>query len=224
MLGGDDGRMRAALVGRGAGNDALHPGHLGGDDRHVRGGHHRIAPAGHVAANRVYRDVLMAEYHAGQRLDFDIDHALALLLREIAHLGLGKLDVLEVALRHLADGALNVLFAQLEVGWRPIVELLRQLANGFVLARLDLAEDAFHCLAHLGVGGFDRARVHSALEIAGHGLSSIHSTVVPAKAGTQCSLSSILSHTPGLLDARFRGHDAGVCGTRSRIAPSARPG
>ena len=52
---------------------------------------HRIAPARHVAADRVHRDVAVAEHDAGQRLDFEIVHGVALLLREIAHLGLGEL-------------------------------------------------------------------------------------------------------------------------------------
>ncbi len=105
MHGGDDGRMRPALERRRAGDDAFHAGDLGGDDRHMRGGDHRIAPARHVAADRVHRDVAVAEHDAGQRFHFQIVHAVALLLREVAHLGLGKFDVFEVALTHLRNGA-----------------------------------------------------------------------------------------------------------------------
>ena len=67
------------------------PATLRGDDRHMRGGDHRIAPARHVAADRVHRDVAVAEHDAGQRLDFEVVHALALLLREVAHLRLREL-------------------------------------------------------------------------------------------------------------------------------------
>ena len=104
MHGGDDGRMRPALERRRAGDDALHAGDLGGDDRHVRGGDHRIAAARHVAADRIHRDVAVAEHDAGQRLDFEVVHGVALLLREVAHLRLREFDVLEVALGHLRDG------------------------------------------------------------------------------------------------------------------------
>ena len=173
---GDDRRMRAALERRRAGDDALHARDLRGDDRHVRGGDHRIAPARHVAADRVHRDVLVAEHDAGQRLDLQVVHGVLLLLREVAHLRLREPDVVEVALGDLRDRALDLLRRQPERGRRPVVEFLRQLADRHVLALLDLRQDAFDRLAHLGVGGLDRARVHSALEIAGHEVSpDLHS-------------------------------------------------
>ena len=114
--GGDDGRMRPALERRRAGDDALHAGDPRGDDRHVRRGDHRIAPARHVAADGVDRDVLVAEHDAGQRLDFDVLHAVALLLREVAHLRLREPDVVEVALGDLADGLLDLLLVSLNDG------------------------------------------------------------------------------------------------------------
>src|ERR1019366_6233142 len=55
LHGRDDRRMRTTLERRRTGDDALHAGDLGGDDRHMRGGDHRIAPARHVAADRVDR-------------------------------------------------------------------------------------------------------------------------------------------------------------------------
>ena len=105
MHGGDDRRMRPALERRRAGDDALHAGDFRGDDRHVRRGDHRIAAARHVAADRVHRDVAVAEHDAGQRLDLDVLHRVALLLREVAHLSLGEFDVVEVALAHWRDSA-----------------------------------------------------------------------------------------------------------------------
>src|SRR5262245_66672663 len=51
---------------------------------------------------------------------------------------------------------------------RPAVEFLRQFAHRRVTPRLDVDEYFFHRLAHLGIGGFYRARVDSALEIASH--------------------------------------------------------
>jgi hypothetical protein len=95
-------------------------------------------------------------------------HALALLLREIAYLRLRELDVLDVALAHLRDGAFDFGGRKAEILWRPFIEFFRQLADRGVLALVDLRQDAFHRLAHLGVGGLDRARVHSALEPTSH--------------------------------------------------------
>ena len=114
----------------------------------------------------------VAEHDAGQRLHFQVMHRVALLLREIADLRLRELDVVEVALRHLRDGLLDLGRRQLEVGRRPFVELLRQFADGGVLAFLDRGQDLLDRLAHLGVGGLDRACIHSAFEPAGHGVSS----------------------------------------------------
>ena len=169
MHGGDDRRMRPALERRRAGDDALDAGNPRRDDRHVRRGDHGIAPARHVAADRAHRDVLVAEHHARQGLDLEIAHGLLLLLREIAHLRLRELDVVEVALADLPDGALDLVRRQLEGRRRPVVEFLRQVAHRRVASLLDVGEDAFDRLAHLGVGRLDFARVHSALEIAGHG-------------------------------------------------------
>ena len=50
----------------------------------------------------------MAEDDAGQRLDLEVAHGLLLLLREVAHLRLGELDVVEVALGDLRDRALDL--------------------------------------------------------------------------------------------------------------------
>ncbi len=206
--GGDDRRMRAALERRRAGDDAFDAGDLGGDDRHVRGGNHRITPAGHIAADRIHRDVAVAKHDAGQRLHFEIAHRFFLLLREIAHLRLGELDVLEVAFGHLRDGAFDVLRRQAEILRRPLVEFLRQLADRRVfLALVDLRQDVLDGLAHFGVGGLDRARVHSALEVTGHVQSSYSSEPSsPAKAGgrndSELSVDCGISVPPGLASLR----------------------
>ena len=138
MHGGDDRRMRPALERRRAGDDAFDAGDLGGDDRHVRRGDHRVAPARHVAADRVDRDVAVAEHDAGQRLDLEVAHGLPLLLREVAHLRLRELDVLEVALGTCAIAFSISAGVSRKSCRRPVVELLRQLADRGVAARLDL--------------------------------------------------------------------------------------
>ncbi len=120
----------------------------------------------------------MAEHDARQCFDFEVLQRLFLLLREIAHLRLGEADVVEVALAHLRDGALDLLRAELERGRRPVVEFLRERAHRRVAAGLDLGEDVLDRLAHLCVGGLDRARIHSALQVASHGKSPVRPVII----------------------------------------------
>src|SRR3984893_7168782 len=63
---GDRFRVRAALVGRGAGGDVADPGDPRRDDRHMRRCDHRVAAARHIAAHTTDRDVLVAEHDAGR--------------------------------------------------------------------------------------------------------------------------------------------------------------
>ncbi len=130
MLRGDDGRGRFALVGRRAGDDPRDARHLGGDDRHMRRGDHRIFAARHVAADRIHRDILMAEHHTRQRLDLDILERGALVLGEVAHLLLREADVVEIAARKLRQAVLDLGVGQPIVLAIPIVELHRQFAHG----------------------------------------------------------------------------------------------
>ena len=123
--------------------------------------------------------MLVAEHDTGEGLDFKVVHGLALLLREVADLGLRELDVLEIALGNLRNRALDLGRRQLEIFRRPFVEFLRQFADRYILALVDLRQDAFDGLAHLGVRGLDRARVHSALEPTRHGVVLLLSTVAP---------------------------------------------
>jgi hypothetical protein len=147
----------------------FHARDLSGDDRHMRGGDHRIAPARHITADRIHRNVPMAKDDARQRLDLEVVHRFALLLGEVAHLCLRKLDVIEVAFGDLRYGALDLLRGKAKILWRPFVEFLGQLANGRVLPLIDLREDAFDGFAHFGIGGLYCARIHSAFEPTGHG-------------------------------------------------------
>jgi hypothetical protein len=163
-----DRRMRTALEWRRAGDDVPDAGDPRGNDRHVGGGDHRIAAARYVAADRVHRDVAVSKHDARQRFHLELAQRLLLLLREIAHLRLREPDIVEIALAHLRDRALDLCRCELERGRRPIVKFLRQLTHRGVLARLDVGEDLFDRLAHLCIGRLDGACVHSALEVAGH--------------------------------------------------------
>ena len=151
MLGGDDGGRRLALIGRRTGDDALDPGHLGGDDRHVGGGEQRIFAARHIAADRVDRDVLVAEHDARQRLDLDVAHRRLLVLGEIAHLGLGEFDVVEVALCELRQAALDLSIGEAEILAVPGIELDGKLADRGVAALLDVGQDGLDRGANLRI-------------------------------------------------------------------------
>jgi len=89
-----------------------------------------------------------------------------------------ELDVVEIALGDLRDGALDLARAEPKALGRPVVEFLRQVAHGSFAARLDIGEDFFDRLAHLCVRRLDGARVHSALEAAGHGVL-LHVSLIP---------------------------------------------
>ena len=165
---GDDRRMRPALERRRAGDDAAHARDLRGHDRHMRRGHHRIAPARDVAADAVHRDVPVPQDDAGKRLDLEVQQGRLLLLREVAHLRLGEADVVEIAPGELGDGALDLLRGEPEACGRPAVELVGELPDRDVAARLDVGEDRLDRLANLRVGGLDGARIDPALEVASH--------------------------------------------------------
>ena len=201
--------MRPAVKRRRAGDDVLHPGDAGGDDRHMRRRHHRIAPARHVTADRIHRNVAVPEHHAGQRLDVEIAQRFLLLLGEVAHLRLGELDVVEIALLHLADGALDFGWAELERGRRPVVEFLRQVAHGGILARIDIGKDFLDRLAHLGVRRLDRDRVHSALEVLGHDVSPYSAPSWPDL--FRPSTTSLLSQSKDVDPLDKPGGDGRIC-------------
>jgi len=100
---GNDGRMGAAFEWWRAGDNALHARNLGGDDRHMRGGDHRVAATRNVAADACDRHVAVPKLHAGQRLDFDVDERGALRLGEAANLCLGEADVFDHLFRQTGD-------------------------------------------------------------------------------------------------------------------------
>src|ERR1041384_1910651 len=74
----------------------------------------RFTPATSAGAIDMCGDVAMAGDPAGQRLDLEVAHGFLLLLREVAHLALRELDVLEVALANLRDRLVDFLVGQAE--------------------------------------------------------------------------------------------------------------
>ncbi len=61
----------ALALGRRAADHLPDARHLGHQHRHERRGEHRVAPAGHVGADRVDRDVAVAEHDARSHLDLE---------------------------------------------------------------------------------------------------------------------------------------------------------
>ena len=92
----DDCSGQLSLEGRRAGDDARHTRHLGSDHAHVRRCEEGILAAGDIAARVLHRDGLVAQDNTRQRLDFSVGDRGALDLREVAHLGLGEFDVVNV--------------------------------------------------------------------------------------------------------------------------------
>jgi len=120
-------------------------------------GDHRVAAAGHVAADAVDRDVLVAETDAGKGFDLDIAQGVLLRLGEAADLGLGELDVGDDLVGQTVDQGLDLIGAEAEGGGFPFVEFRRQFADGRITSCGDVFEDGFDGLADLAVGlGFFR--------------------------------------------------------------------
>jgi hypothetical protein len=88
--------------------------------------------------------MLVAEHDARQRLDLDVQHRRALVLGEIAYLGLRKLDVVEVALRQLRQAIPDLGVGQPKIPAVPLVELDRQFADRRVAALFDIGQNPFH--------------------------------------------------------------------------------
>ena len=104
-----------------------------------RGDHRKLA-GGHVAADGLHRNVLVAEDHAGKRLDLDILHRGALDFGEFANLILRKADIVHVALRDFGDQLVDLVLAQPVARRREIVELLGKRAHRGVAPCLDVGK------------------------------------------------------------------------------------
>ncbi len=115
----------------------------------------------------------MPEHHARKRLDFQVQQAGALLLREIAHLGLSEADVGQILPGQPPKARLDLGFAQAVVAAVPAVEADRKLAHRLVAARGDVGEDGLHRLAHPTIGLSRRLSISASLQPLGHPAVSI---------------------------------------------------
>ena len=148
---GDDRRMRAAVDGRGGGDDPRHAGDRRRQHRHVRRRDHRKFAARHIAADRLYGDVLVPEDHAWLGLDFDIGHRRLLRFGETADLRLREANVLHVSGRDFRHGRFDLGGRQPKRRRRVAVELLAQRAHGRIALCFDLRKRRLHSRANLGV-------------------------------------------------------------------------
>src|SRR5580704_1421219 len=119
------------------------------DDTHMCRGHKRVFSAGNIATNGFDRNIIMAEHNSGKRLRLDISHGGTLYLGENANLGLRKLDVIQFPARELRQALLNLLLRQTERGWIPLVELLRDFAQGSLTAGFDVLKNPSDDIANL---------------------------------------------------------------------------
>ena len=161
---------RPAAERRGARGDALDPGHLRGDDAHVGRRDHRVPAARHVRADVPDRNVPVAETHAGERLDVEIEHRFALRLSEPPHLRLAEGDVLEHLGRHPVEARVDLVRVEPEALRLPAVELRGVGPNSLVTPCSDGGDDLRHDLLDGGAGvrlsmrggsGFQRLQAES---------------------------------------------------------------
>ena len=141
---------RLALVRRGARDDTLHPRDFGRQHPHVCRGEQRILPAGHVAAHRVDRNILVPQHDAGQRFNFYIPNRQHLDLGETFDLGLCKTDVFDSLLWQRIDACGNLVGTQTERSRCPFVEFRGVFAYSGFTTFFDVVENCFDGRANIG--------------------------------------------------------------------------
>ena len=168
MLRRHNGRGRPAFKWWRAGDDALAARDLGRDYRHMSRCQQRVFAARHIAADGIDRDIAVAEHHAGQGFHLNIAQSRFLMFGEIAHLGLRKADIFQVARRELIKAGLDFAFTQAEILPVPFVEADGKLPHCGIAARLDIGQNALNRRAHLGVIFRHRIRIPAPLEETRH--------------------------------------------------------
>ena len=103
----DDCASQLSLERRCASDDAGNTGDLGSDNAHMCGSEQRVLAAGNIATCVLHRDGLVAQHNARQRLNLRVSNRRPLDLREIAHLGLGKFNIVDVLRAQRGDAALD---------------------------------------------------------------------------------------------------------------------
>ena len=95
----------------------------------------------------------MTEHHAGHGFDLDIAKRVALDLREVTHLGLRELDILDVLRVDRREADLDLGVAQAKIVALPAVEFQRHLAHRRVASLIDIVERRLDDRPYLDIGG-----------------------------------------------------------------------
>ena len=131
-------------------------------------GQQRVLAAWDVATHGAHGNVPVAENDARIGFHLHVLHRIALDLGKVAHLLLGKGNVLDLAGREALAGGFDLGAAEAEIPWIPVVELAAVLAHGFVAAGFYVLDDAFDSGTHLGVVICSNLHFLAAFEISDH--------------------------------------------------------
>ena len=124
-----------------------HPGYprdLGGQDAHVCRGDHWIPTAGHIATNVAYRKMLVPKKDSWKCLDLDVAKRCSLHFSEVPDLALRELDIGNRRGIDRRDDLVELARRQAKGVWSPIIELYRELSDGFFAAFGDVSNDSAH--------------------------------------------------------------------------------
>ena len=73
------------------------------------------------------------------------------MLGEIAHLFLGKADIVQVPFSDLSHGPFNLGLGQAKVFRAPVIKFFRQVTHGAIASVLDIGQNSLHLGANLGI-------------------------------------------------------------------------
>ena len=138
------GRIWLSFEGWRARDDARHFRDRGRRHRHVRRGDHRELTTGHIAPNRLHRDVLVSEDYTRHRLNFDVQHRVALCLRKVHNLCLRELDIFHFPRRDFVHQCLDLRGAQTKGRRCVLIEFFAEFAHCRIATRFDVLQRRFN--------------------------------------------------------------------------------
>ena len=122
----------------------FHPGHLGGNNAHLRRPEHGIAPARNVDAHRFNGHVLVPQNDARARFHFEWEQCAHLRLCERAHVGLAEVRVFNDPRIDGGDDLIRLRRTQFKVGGTPVVELFAVFAHRVHAASFQIRQHLRH--------------------------------------------------------------------------------
>jgi hypothetical protein len=112
----------------------------------------RVAPARHVAAGGLQRNVAVPGNKTGKHLGFDVLHRGALGFGEAAHVVMGEADVVLQLLRHHLARPLAGFVGDDDIAV-PLVEVARIGHGAVIAAAFELVEHVDDDVAHILLAG-----------------------------------------------------------------------